>query len=227
MHHLRRAVLWHLCGGRAATDVPAVQVMGLFIDYSLKPGFHHLKGQPLAQPSPARAVGAARPHHGTRAPPRAPSQRIAAHAPHRAAPRRAAPHRTALHRAASHLGAQHRTAAQPPRTAAHRAASQTSSAASAAVCAALGGGAGGHRSELRGQTHGAQANMRRDNLQHAKRAQPAAQVGCHSHRRRGQASTRAHCSAGTLLLIFGRLLFFDLRCKLTVETNRTEKREKE
>ena len=59
--------------------------------------------------------------------------------------------------------------------------------------------------------------MRRGYLLRAEKAQHAAQVGCHSHRRRGQASTRAHCSAETLLLIFGRLLFFDLRCILINE----------
>ena len=68
--------------------------------------------------------------------------------------------------------------------------------------------------ELKQRTLGAQANMRRGNLQRAERAQPAAQVGCHSHRRRGQASTRAHFRAAMLLLIFGGLSFFDLRCKL-------------
>ena len=126
--------------------------------------------------------------------------------------RRTAPHRAVPRRAASHLGAQHRTAAQPPRTAAHGAASQRSSAASASACAALGGVAGGRRSELGGETHGAQANMRRGNLQRAEKAQHAAQVGCHSHRRRGQASTRAHFRAATLNRATENLLFFDLRC---------------
>ena len=63
-----------------------------------------------------------------------------------------------------------------------------------------------------GQTHGAQANMRRGNLQRAEKAQHAAQVGCHSHRRRGQASTRAHFRAATLNRAPENLLFFDLRC---------------
>ena len=181
MRHLRRAVLWHLCGGRAATDVPAVQVMGLFID-SLKPGFHQLIciiDQPRAAHSrsgahpaaphrtaphrtalrriappctaahrsalrrtappqrtrrtaprrtrqgssltrPLAQVGAARPHHGTRAPPRAPSQRTAAHAPHRAAPRRTAPRRIAPRRAAPRRTSERSIAPQRNRLAPQR-----------------------------------------------------------------------------------------------------------
>ena len=49
-------------------------------------------------------------------------------------------------------------------------------------------------------------------LQCAEKAQHAAQVGCHSHRRRGQASTRAHFRAATLNRATENLLFFDLRC---------------
>ena len=182
---------------------------------SRKERLHQNESREERSRSQARAASGGRspaPRH-----PRATARTIAAHrsaraAPRRAAPHRAAPHRTAPRRAASHLGAQHRTAAQPPRTAAHGAASQRSSAASAPACAALGGVAGGRRGELGGQTHGAQANMRRGNLQRAEKAQHAAQVGCHSHRRRGQASTRAHFRAATLNRATENLLFFDLRC---------------